>query len=697
MSAARSKPPKLSLVVGFTKPDDVSELARLKLLASGLTLADAKTLGISWMTADETRKADPSFWHLPSLKLAYHDPIGRPMSVAPNWPPFYRVRALRTPAPAPEDFAKYLQPPESGSALYLPRGYDWPKTFKDADQTIIITEGELKAAKATLSGFPTIGLGGVYSYRAPSLGHDFLPLLEAIIWPRRDVVICYDSDLTANSNVCAALNDLAYELTRRGALPRLLFLPPIEGLPKTGLDDWLVNNDKATLTAMLKNSVPLGLARPLYEMNETYAFVPSLDRVVHREEGYLSTPAALRTAETALYPERIVKPNGTVSTERVSAAAAWLSWPMRQDVTGLTYKPGSERRGLITVDGRLMYNTWPGWGLTPKAGDYKPFIQLVDHLFAGADISARTWFLQWLAYPLRFPGTKLFSSAVIYGLAQGTGKSLIGYTMGRIYGKNFTEIKQADLHSNFNEWAVRKSFILGDDVTGSDKRADLDLLKKMITQKELWINEKNQPRYPIPDVINYLWTSNQPDAFFLEDRDRRFFIHEVVSDPMSRKFYNRYDDLLWGADDFSAAVMDYLLRLSLDGFDPHAAAPGTRAKENMTRTARSDLGNWVRDLRENPDDVLMINAVPIAGDLMTNRQLLSIYASEAGVAPESIPAKRLWAELARAGIRQVHDGLPVKVTNAPLDRYYAVRNAKKWMRASLDDIRHHLEKGSKPK
>jgi Domain of unknown function (DUF3854)/Family of unknown function (DUF5906) len=684
------------VVPGFAPADDVPALAAAKLASSGLTVADAKGLGITWLTAAEVTSLDGTFWNLSALRIAYHNPDGTPLSVAPKWPPFYRLRALRAPVPTPEDFRKYLQPPDSGVAAYFPRIRNWPEIISDPRRTIIITEGELKAAKATLSGFPTIGLGGVYSYRAPSIGSDFLAALEAVVWVKRPVVICYDSDLAANSHVAAALNDLAEELTRRGALPRVLFLPPVEGLEKTGLDDWLLNNSTDTLESLIAEADHIGIAKVLYDLNRRYVFVPSLDRVVHRRDGYLSTPTALRTAETSRYPRRIVKANGNVSTERVSAAEAWLSWPMRGDAAGIAYRPGATPRDLVPFepedpdDHRSAYNSWTGWGVQPKPGDVSAFLKLVDHLFTGAEPSSKTWFLRWLAYPLRYPGTKLFSSAVIYGRDQGTGKSLLGLTMGRIYGKNFTEIKQADLHSNFNEWAVRKQFILGDDVTGSDKRADLDLLKKMITQKELWINAKNQPTYPIPDVINYIWTSNQPDAFFLEDKDRRFFVHEVTVEPLSRDFYDRYDRLYRGKE-LPAAIFDYFLTLDLGNFNPHAAAPGTTAKDKMTRTARSDLGNWVRDLISDPDEMLVIGDAPLVGDLFTNRQLLTAYAASVGVAAESIPAKRLWAELARAGVHQVHDGKLIRVGSAGADRYYAVRNLKKWSKASLDDVKRHLE------
>jgi hypothetical protein len=279
----------------------------------------------------------------------------------------------------------------------------------------------------------------------------------------------------------------------------------------------------------------------------------------------------------------------------------------------------------------------------------------------------------------------MFSSVVIHGIKHGTGKSLIGYTLGRIYGKNFTEIRQTDLHAGFNEWAENKQFVLGDDVTGSDRRADADILKKMITQRELRINLKYVPSYVVPDCINYLWTSNQPDAFFLEDDDRRFFIHEVIVGPLSEEFYVDYD--IWLDTGGSAAVFYYLKNLDLGDFNPAAPALRTAAKDRMTADTRSDLGDWVRRLISDPDAVLRIGDVPMKGDLFTNRQLLAIY--DPGQRTRTT-ANGLGRELRRAGVLQVLDGRPIKTEDGQ-DRFYILRNREKWAKATYEQVKTYLD------
>ena len=398
----------------------------------------------------------------------------------------------------------------------------------------------MKAAKACKEGFPTLGLGGVYNWRSNKLGLEWLPSLDPIEWQKRNVYLCFDSDYKTNSMVCAALREFANELQRRGSFVFLVALPQLPGLEKIGLDDFLVHAGPSAnemFRELLANAEPLGLSAPLWDFNSKYVYIRKPGLIIDQSdmENKVSPGAFKDHLESSTnYQERQIKADGSISFKAVSAAAAWLKWPLRLEAMRLTYQPGEDR---FTNN---EFNTWPGWGCDAKKGDVKPFKALLSHLFGTAEPAALEWFTRWCAYPLQYPGVKMFSSVVIHGIKHGTGKSLVGYTLAKIYGKNFTEINQMDLHNNFNEWAESKQFVMGDDVTGSNKRQDADFLKKMITQKELRINAKYTPSYVVPDCINYFFTSNHPDSFFLDDDDRRFFIHEVLATPREEEFYVEY-------------------------------------------------------------------------------------------------------------------------------------------------------------
>ena len=676
------------------KPQIINEkagkLAAEKLESSGITLQDALALGMEPVASAAT--LNPMFDPVAGLKIPYFHPITRePLSCRPKWPPFYRVRYLeQMPGIAAQTAAKqrrYAQEVDTGVAAYFSKTTDWAAIFADHNRPIIITEGELKAAKASLDGFPTIGLGGVYNFHSTRLSIPFLAELEEVPWARRFVYIVYDSDYRRNQNILIAIKQLAEELEARGALPFYAALPDVyenADDQKTGLDDFLVMRPPEELAAILAAATPLTLSRSLWTMNEqlVYAKNPGMIIDLGTKQKILPSAFIQHTHAAESCHELGFKADGSLMMKRVSGAAAWLKWPFRNEVEKMTYAPGDVQ--VCDVDGRRCYNTWSGWGCAPKKGSITPFKKLVDHLLDGAEPSFKQWFLQWCAYPIQHPGTKLYTSVVIHGVKQGTGKSLVGITLGRIYGTNFTEIRQDDLEGNFNTWAENKQFVLGDEITGSNKRQEADMLKKMITQTIIRINNKNLPIYEVPDCINYLFTSNHPDAFFLEDADRRFAIHEVSVPPLPLAFYEEYDAWLKGLG--PAALFDYLLSVDLTGFNPTAPAPATLAKDRMIADGRSDLGAWVAQLIDDPDGVLRVGEMKIPGDLFTNHELLGVYdPTEKG----RVTAQGLGNALKKAGIRQVYGGQLVRVRGR-LDRYYAVRNGERWMKAPLENIQKHI-------
>ena len=670
-------------------------LATAKLESSGLDMDDAEILGIECLDGLSTANLHTSFKQLCSLKLNYFGHDGLPLTDWPGGDPFYRLRYLEIAtdfsAQTDKKVLRYVQAPGTAPVAFFPRNQDW-SLLQDPSQPLILTEGELKAAKACKEGFPTIGLGGVYNWRSYKLGLSWLPSLDGIVWLRRNVYICFDSDYRTNTMVCAALKALADELHQQGAFVHLVCLPSLENLDKVGLDDYLVYegaNAAERFLELLHEAEPLGLTKPLWGFNDKYVYVQNPGLIVDQETAFKVSPSAFKEhLECAqIYQERQLKSDGSVSYKGVSAATAWLKWPLRKEASKLTYSPGREK---FIEEGRTMLNIWPGWGVEPKKGDVSPFLELVDHLFTGAEPAAKEWFLRWCAYPLQYPGVKMFSSVVLHGIRHGTGKSLIGYTLARIYGKNFTEISQNDLHNSFNEWAEGKQFVLGDDVTGSNKRAEADFLKKLITQRELRVNPKYIPSYTVPDCINYYFTANGPDSFFLEDDDRRMFIQEVQVGPLPESFYVDYD--LWLDTEGGPAVFHYLLSLDLGDFNPAAPAFKTTAKARMIANVQSDLGGWVRDLLATPDQILKLGEIPLTQDLFMSKELLNLYDP---VGKTGTTANGLGRELARAGVRQVCHGNPVRLSDGSQGRYYIVRNLDKWVNAQPQCVVEHLEKGSK--
>ena len=641
---------------------------------SGLTPRDATKLGLQVLTPTQTRMRTP--FQVPAYLIPYRDLRGKKTS-------FYRIRYLAEVKRFGEDKPeKYHQPANTLPRAYLPPlalgATTWADLAANAAAPLLITEGEKKAAKACKSNLPCVGLGGVWSWRALKQGVAFLDDLEAFNWADRPVTLCFDSDGSSNPLVLGALHALARELDARGAVVHLLILPPADDGAKQGLDDLLAARGKAAFYEL--EPEPYAEKAPLWQLNQEVALIRDLGGIYHLETRQVLSKT---TFVEVLFADRVLKRiNAKGELDNVNAAGAWLRWERRREHARLDYVPG---QSLVLADGAL--NLWRGWGVTPAAGDVGPFAALLDYVFAGAD-AERAWFERWLAYPLQHPGAKLYQAVLLLSLAQGTGKSLLGYTLGRIYGDNFAVVSQEELHADFNAWARYKQFALGEELTGTDRRRDADKLKHLITREHVTINAKYQPTYTLPDRLNYLMTSNHPDALFLEQTDRRFFVHEITERPLSQRFYDRYHR--WLGRDGPAALFHWLLTaVDVSDFNPRAPAPFTQAKGEMTDLAASDLDLWARALREDPDAVLRLDGHAVRRDLWTVEELLALADPEGQRRTTKIALSKA---LRRAGLRQ----LPVTRTAAGAKRLWAVRRAERWHRANHDERVRHYDAADAP-
>ncbi len=360
-------------------------------------------------------------------------------------------------------------------------------------------------------------------------------------------------------------------------------------------------------------------------------------------------------------------------------AREWMNSGSRHEVERLTYAPGQSR---FTAESWL--NRWRGWGIEPREGsaDLAPWNQFLDFLFPDAPEESR-WFEHWLAYPLQHPGAKLHTCAVLWSRETGVGKNFLAEIISKIYGPNAITISENNLHGRFNDWQRDKQFIVGDEVVGGESRKQVaDYLKTLITSPTLEIEEKFKPRYAIPHVANYLFLSNHPDAFYLDDKDRRFWIWEIKQDrPLPPKFYDQLRAWKQGAG--PAALFQHLLKMKLTGFDPRARAPITEAKLEMTELGLTELERWVRDLGDNIQTI--IDGRP---EYFPNRQQPTLFTS-AELLEMWNPDDRkrdgtaaLTKALRKFGFRQAYNGEKVRLTPRLTARLWVIASpeeAGRWL------------------
>lgn len=702
------KAPKQRRAVPTAKPKgDQDRLAAEKLEASGLgSVADR--LGAKALTKEgcQLRLGGMNWPPSPGgLELPYFDQNGEPTG-------FFRIRLLGPvesglfgAEPDMKKVGKYRNLPDTGVNLYWPplldgtwREYLDRRNDEDRPLRLVITEGELKAACATLNGVPTVGLGGVDMATVDGELHPDL----AAICEGREIIIAFDSDAPLKGGVLQAETKLASMLLDRGADVSIARLPELDGMEKVGLDDLVVAKGPEALVAVIDEAEEYAKQRVLREMNLRFAVVDELDSVLCLETGRIKSWHNFEMGNKDLaYMEHGQDKEGRPTSKKTEATKAWLAWPEHLRLDRIDYRPGEAR---ILGD---TFNLWNGWGCEPKAGDLRPWRWLIDEqLFKGEPELAR-WFEGWLAWPLQNPGGKLHTCAVLWSQVHGVGKNMMAEVVARIYGVktrvtpwgNCSTIGDKDLESHFTaSWARNVCFVIGNEISSGDNRPVAARLKSLVADEVIPIEEKNQPRYDLTNRINFLLLSNENDALFLQRHDRRYFVHEVDASAMDqdKAMWLR----AWKNEDGPAALFHHLLNLDISWFSPWASAPMTKSKRDMIEAGMGELDLWIEKLRESPEAALgkaETKAGTAAAEcaLFTGRELTAFCNAYRTDGTKAFTESSVGKALKRGGFHKF--GAQVKV-GEEVRQFWVVRDFEKWRldglsdaqrRAKVDEARKH--------
>jgi len=607
-------------------------------------------------------------YDVPGYKIPYFDIDGKPLQ------DFYRVKFL---IPPRNEKQKYWQPPETLPHLYFPptAALKWREIANDTSVPLFITEGEKKAACATAHDIPCIGLGGVWSFKSKKTLKPILDDFKEIKWEGRTVIIVFDNDIVSKPEVMMAMRELSSRLRDMGVAKVLMkLLPQEEDGTKLGVDDFIVQYGVEAFHELEPIFVSELMERML-ELNERYAMIPSVaDDIFCTETRRFSSGhkfvSQLEADNNVI--EAIPTQNGKTKETKIKVAKEWLEWPGRRKLKGITFAPGEP---TITTNGE--YNLWEGYPYTPKPGPIKPFLDLVKQVIP--DEHDREWFLQWAAYPLQHPGTKLFTAVMVWG-GQGTGKTFLGKILKNLYGKHGRSVTPKQFKSQFNDWVSNTQFALGDEIIFHGSRQEADDLKDNITREDVTVNAKFQPPYTVPDLCNYFFTSNHPDAIYMEPDDRRFFVVKA-GDKRRRDFYQTIDKWI-SRDEEKAygAIMNLLInQIDTSNFDPKGEAPFTNAKDTMVYTGMSGIDQWLHDALENPQEFLTIGNISIKRDLFTAGEIRALMPDHMSQASTEVAIGKA---LQRMGLHQ----RVIKVTKPDgtktTRRVYPMRNVSHWQNRS---------------
>lgn len=231
-------------------------------------------------------------------------------------------------------------------------------------------------------------------------------------------------------------------------------------------------------------------------------------------------------------------------------------------------------------DPAVTCNMWGGWPTVPRAGGCEALLELLYHLCSGEDnpLEVYQWVLRWLAYPIQHPGAKMRTALVLHG-PQGVGKNLFFESVMAIYGKYGLIVDQDAVEDKYNDWASRKLFLIADEVVARQELFHMkNKLKGLITGQWIRINPKHIASHREANHVNVVFLSNETQPLVLERDDRRYTVI-WTPEKMPKTTYDAVSAEIENGG--IAALHDYLLNFTLDGFTEYTDPPMTASKRDL--------------------------------------------------------------------------------------------------------------------
>ena len=139
------------------------------------------------------------------------------------------------------------------------------------------------------------------------------------------------------------------------------------------------------------------------------------------------------------------------------------------------------------------------------------------------DTKIYDYFVDWIAHIIQQPYKKTNIAVVMYSDVKGVGKNCIVDGISKLLKGYSAHVETIDdITKNFNSHLVNKLFIYGDEIKASSKCIS-DKLKQVITRPTQNMERKGKDAFEIEDFTNWLFTTNNRDAFKVEQGDRRLF------------------------------------------------------------------------------------------------------------------------------------------------------------------------------
>jgi Family of unknown function (DUF5906) len=273
----------------------------------------------------------------------------------------------------------------------------------------------------------------------------------------------------------------------------------------------------------------------------------------------------------------------------------WWRHPKRRQYDAVVFEPLAPRV-VRTSDGQLLFNTYLGWGVEPKQGDWPLMRRHIREVLADGDPKTEDYIIRWTAWGIQHPDEVPLVALVLIG-RKGRGKGTFARALEIIFGDHSLQISsQRHIVGNFNAHLENLILMISDEAYWAGYKADAGTLQRMITEPTLAIEAKGYDVRNVKNRIHLLMLAEPGWSVPAGQDERRYAVYEVSEEARGEAYFKALYREIEG--DGPAAMLYDLQEMDLGDWHPRQIHK-TTAFRRQQEMSLGHLEEWLLTLLED--------------------------------------------------------------------------------------------------
>lgn len=268
----------------------------------------------------------------------------------------------------------------------------------------------------------------------------------------------------------------------------------------------------------------------------------------------------------------------------------WLCHRKRRQFEEVVFSPGHDIPDA--------YNMWRGFSCEGKPGNHHELF--LDHIrknVCGGDEALYDYVVGWMASAVQWPGRQGETAIVLRG-EQGVGKGFSARTFGKLFGRHFLHISNAEhLTGNFNVHLRDCVVLFADEAFYAGDKRHASTLKRIVTERSIMVTPKGIDSEMKANCIHLIMASNEDWVVPAGPMERRFCVLDVGKEHIQDSAY--FGEIAAKMDDGGYEhLLHYLLTYDLSGYEVRDLPKTQALSEQKVHSLSPMEGWWYHKLEE---------------------------------------------------------------------------------------------------